>query len=174
MWVTPYDVTSPPARVKILIGVQPTATDPPLDAKQPTASAGLWTITVQSTANVKLEAWIGRKMDGTAGRRKGQSYFDDPAYSRFRPIRSHANSILPYPDTHAASAPSAALRLAKAPMSWELATVPPSYRLLTRRAARRPAVTEQRCPPILLPWERIRVCFAVYLPLERAAGRPWQ
>jgi hypothetical protein len=66
--------------------VQPTATDPPLDATAATAPSGLWTITVAATAAVTIEAWIGRKID--PGHRRGvarQSYFDDPDYRRVRP-----------------------------------------------------------------------------------------
>ena len=85
MWIQPWDALSPPGRVAIVIALQPTATDPPLDATLPVAPSGLWTITVASQQNViSVEAWIGRKLG--VGSRRGlvrQSYFDDPDYARF-------------------------------------------------------------------------------------------
>jgi hypothetical protein len=52
----------------------------------PTAPSGVWTVTVTTTSNAKIEAFIGRK--STLGGRRvlgRQSYFDDPLYVRFEP-----------------------------------------------------------------------------------------
>ena len=86
MWVVPWNTVSPPKRVRILIATQPTAAYPALDASAPVAPAGVWKITVQSTAVVRMEAWIGRKI-GAFGRgpRGRQAYFDDADYIRFQP-----------------------------------------------------------------------------------------
>lgn len=73
-------------RQLVLIAVQPTATDPPLDPTLPTAPSGLWTVTITTTSKVELEAWIGRKSVSGGRRIRGrQSYFDDPDYERFEP-----------------------------------------------------------------------------------------
>jgi hypothetical protein len=85
MWVVPWNTISPPKRVRILIATQPTATYPALDASAPVAPSGVWKITVQSSAIVRMEAWIGRKI-GAFGRgpRGRQAYFDDADYVRFQ------------------------------------------------------------------------------------------
>ena len=84
MWLLPP--TNGSKRQEVLIIAQPTATDPPQDPIQPIAPSGVWTVTITSTTNAKIEAWIRRKTNPGGRRIRGrQAYFDDPLYQRFRP-----------------------------------------------------------------------------------------
>jgi hypothetical protein len=77
--------TTAQPRASVVVILQATATDPPLQPTLPTAPPGVWFVDVVNTgsAAVVVEGWIWRDGHGTRRPRGRQSYFDDANYVRF-------------------------------------------------------------------------------------------
>jgi len=77
--------TTAQPRASVVVILQATATDPPLQATLQTAPPGVWFVDVTNTgaAAVVSEGWIWRDGHGTRRPLGRQSYFDDANYVRF-------------------------------------------------------------------------------------------
>jgi hypothetical protein len=71
-------------RPHVVLNVVRTAADPASAWGQAIAPSGIWAVNVTATAAMDVHAWIKRSDTPRGRSAKGrQSYFDDPAYSRF-------------------------------------------------------------------------------------------
>jgi hypothetical protein len=87
LWEVGYHVQSDTEQGRFLLALQPSArVDPDATLEDRIAPSGVWTVFIENQrlgAGQEIHAWIQRDAPFGYPRRGRQSYFDDPAYTRF-------------------------------------------------------------------------------------------